>query len=110
VKTSRDDVVVDIDKDRLIERMKKYFDAALSDSEVREVMPTAMTSTARFDAKKTRRYLIERGFNPENVVRYCYRPFDNRWLYWEPETKLLDEKRSEYFPHTFEKNIWLSAG
>jgi hypothetical protein len=40
-------------------------------------------------------------------VRYCYRPFDVRWLYWEPETKLLDEKRPEYFPHVFAGNIWL---
>jgi len=30
------------------------------------------------------------------IVRYAYRPFDLRWVYWEPETKLLDEKRAEY--------------
>lgn len=30
------------------------------------------------------------------MLRYVYRPFDVRWLYWEPETKLLDEKRAEY--------------
>lgn len=72
-------------------------------------MPTVMTSTARFDAKKTRLYLVQRGFKPENIVRYCYRPFDNRWLYWEPETKLLDEKRAEYFPHVSGDNIWIEA-
>jgi hypothetical protein len=109
VKTSRDDVVVDVDKDRLINRMKQYFDPQLGDAEIRALMPTAMTSTARFDAKKTRRYLVQRGFKPENIVRYCYRPFDNRWLYWEPETKLLDEKRSEYFPQVFEQNIWIEG-
>ncbi|MGH7935153.1 MAG: type ISP restriction/modification enzyme, partial [Candidatus Binataceae bacterium] len=109
VKTSRDDVVVDIDKERLIGRMEQYFDRELGDAEVRAIMPAAMTSTARFDARKTRRYLIQRGFKPENIVRYCYRPFDNRWLYWEPETKLLDEKRSEYFLHTLRKNIWIEA-
>jgi predicted helicase len=43
-------------------------------------------------------------------VRYCYRPFDVRWLYWEPETKLLDEKRTEYFLQVFAGNVWLSAG
>ena len=26
-----------------------------------------------------------------DFVRYAYRPFDTRWLYWEAETKLLDE-------------------
>ncbi|HLW71771.1 MAG TPA: type ISP restriction/modification enzyme [Candidatus Binataceae bacterium] len=107
VKTSRDDVVVDIDKERLIERMMQYFDPKLDDADIRAIMPTAMTSTARFDAKKTRRYLTQRGFMPEKIVRFCYRPFDYRWLYWEPETKLLDEKRSEYFPNIFDGNIFL---
>jgi hypothetical protein len=110
VKTSRDDVVVDIDKERLIGRMKQYFDPEAGEAEIRALMPTATTSTARFDARKTRQYLVNRGFKPENIVRYCYRPFDNRWLYWEPETKLLDEKRSEYFPQVFEGNNWFSAG
>ncbi len=110
VKTSRDDVVVDIDKERLISRMKQYFDPDLGDAEVRALMPTAMTSAGGFDARKTRRFLVQRGFKPENIVRYCYRPFDNRWLYWEPETPLLDRKREEYFLQVFEGNIWLSAG
>ena len=38
---------------------------------------------------------------------YTYRPFDDRWLYWEKDTKLLDEKRAEYRPHVFEGNLWL---
>lgn len=107
VKTSRDEVVVDIDRERLVDRMKQYFDPELSDADIRAIMPTAMADAARFNALKTRRYLLQRGFKPEKIVRYCYRPFDDRWLYWEPETKLLDEKRSEYFPHVFEGNIFL---
>jgi hypothetical protein len=109
VKTSRDDVVVDIDKERLIERMEKYFKAEISNEEMRQVAPGAMASTARFQAAQTRDYLRKRGFQPEYIVRFCYRPFDARWLYWEPETKLLDEKRSDYFAHIFEGNIWLEA-
>ncbi len=65
-----------------------------------------MSKTKRFDARKTRGILLKRGFLPNNVVRYVYRPFDIRWLYWEPETKLLDEKRSEYFPHVSKDNLW----
>jgi hypothetical protein len=107
VKTSRDDVVVDIDKDRLIRRMEQYFDPALSHEEMRRIAPGAMASTARFQAEQTRDYLRKRGFKLESVVPYCYRPFDVRWLYWEPETKLLDEKRSEYVPHVFSGNRFL---
>ena len=36
-------------------------------------------------------------------------PSTTRWLYWEGETKLLDEKRADYKPHVFEGNLWLSA-
>ena len=110
VKTSRDDVVVDIDRDRLEARMRRYFDPVVSDEDVRSEMPGAMESTARFNAPKVRKDLLKRGFLPDGIVPYCYRPFDIRWLYWEPETDLLDRKREEYVPHIVPENCWLSAG
>jgi len=109
VKTSRDGVVVDIDRERLVDRMKQYFDPKVSHDQMRRVSPDAMTSTKRFRAEAVRTQLLERGYLPENVVRYCYRPFDVRWLYWEPETKLLDEKRSDYFAQVFEGNVWFTC-
>ena len=42
-------------------------------------------------------------------VRHSYRPFDDRWIYWEPETKLLREKSPNYPPHVFQGNRWFSA-
>ena len=69
-----------------------------------------MKATARFNARGVRDTLLKRGGPDEGgFVRYAYRPFDNRWLYWEKDTKLLDEKRAEYRPHVFEGNLWLSA-
>lgn len=107
VKTSRDDVVTDIDKARLVQRMEQYFDPRVSDEEMRRIAPTAMQSTQRFNAAEARAKLLKRGFLPQNIIRYCYRPFDIRWLYWEPETKLLDEKRAEYFYQMSHENIWM---
>jgi predicted helicase len=109
VKTSRDDVVVDIDRERLLKRMEQYFDLEIGHEEMRRISPGAMTSTGRFKAGNVRDQLRKRGFLPKNIVRYCYRPFDVRWLYWEPETKLLDEKRFEYLPHVFPTNLWIEA-
>ena len=105
VKTSRDDVVVDIDKERLVRRMEQYFDPQISHEEMGHIAPRVMENGARFSAESTRDYLRKRGFLHANVVRYYYRPFDVRWLYWEPETKLLDEKRSEYYPQVFEARL-----
>lgn len=107
VTTSRDDVVVDVDRERLEERMKTYFDASVSDEAIGQIAPAAMKSTKRFNAATTRSTLKARGFLPQNMVRYGYRPFDVRWLYWEPETKLLDEKRTDYWPHAFDGNLFL---
>ncbi len=109
VKTSRDELVVDIDRERLEHRMRMYFDQNVSDAELGRVAPAAVRDATRFDAQKTRRYLQDRGFLPDHVRPYCYRPFDIRWLYWEPETKLLDEKRPEYFRHVFPGNLWIEA-
>ena len=33
----------------------------------------------------------------------------SRWLYWEGDTKLLDEKRADYNAQVFEGNMWLVA-
>ena len=110
VKTSRDDFLVDIDQDRLAARLKTYFDPTIGDEEVARLYPSIMTPSARFKAREIREYLLKRGFKPEYIVRYCYRPCDVRWIYWEPETKLLDEKRNEYVQNISPDNIWLSAG
>lgn len=101
--------VVDIDRDRLEQGIKNYFDPAISSSEMKQIAPVAMEDAARFDARTVRATLQKRGYRPQNIGRYCYRPFDTRWLYWEPETKLLDEKRPDYFQQVFGGNIFLAA-
>ena len=49
------------------------------------------------------------GPDKAGYVPYAFRPFDNRWLYWETRAKLVDRPRAEYKPHVFEGNLWLSA-
>ena len=110
VKTSRDGFLVDVDLDRLKQRVADYFDAELNHEEIARRYPSVMKSTARFDARAVRDALLKRGGPVEDgFVRYAYRPLDTRWLYWEGDTKLLDEKRADYKPHVFEGNLWLSA-
>ena len=110
VKTSRDGFLVDVDLDRLRARVRDYFDPDVNHEEIGRRYPAAMKSTARFDARETRSALIVRGGPDEaGFVRFAYRPFDTRWLYWEKDTKLLDEKRADYRPHVFEGNLWIEA-
>ena len=110
VKTSRDGFLVDVDLDRLKQRVADYFNADLGHEEITRRYPGVMKSTARFNAPAVRDALLKRGDPADNgFVRYAYRPFDTRWLYWEADTKLLDEKRADYKPHVFEGNLWFSA-
>ena len=109
VKTSRDSFLVDIDLDRLKTRVTDYFNPDLSHEEIARRHPSVMNATARYDARRVRDTLLKRrGPKDEGFVRHAYRPFDTRWLYWEGETKLLDEKRTDYRSHVFEGNQWFS--
>ena len=110
VKTSRDGFLVDVDLARLKQRVADYFTKSLSQEEIARRYPSVMKTTARFDARAVRETLLARGGPDETgFMRFAYRPFDTRWIYWEAETKLLDEKRAEYRPHVFAGNLWLEA-
>ena len=82
VKTSRDPLLVDIDLDRLRTRITDHFKA--------ESTPLSGPDEAGF-------------------IRYTYRPFDTRWLYWEADGGLLDRPRPDYKSHVFKTNMWLEA-
>ena len=106
IQTSRDEFLVAIDRDQLVARVEQYFDSKVDNDEIRKTYPIVMAATKRFKPVETRDTLCERGILPKNFVKYAYRPFDVRWLYWEPSTKLLDEKRDDYYAHcaTWESN------
>ena len=108
VKSGRDPFVVDIDLDRLRARIDDYFNADLSDDEIERRYSTAMRNPREYDARAVRDALLRRDGPLEmGYVRYSYRPFDNRWLYWETREKLVDRPRIEYKPHVFEGNLWM---
>ena len=108
VKTSRDRLLVDIGLDQLRMRIEDYFNATLSHEEVARRYPGIMKTTAEFNANSLRDNLLKCGGpNESGFIRYAYRPFDIRWLYWEADSDLLDRPRDDYKPHVFEGNLWL---
>jgi len=109
VKTARDELLVDVDREELESRMKAYFSPAVPDDEMKSLAPCAMVPSRGFDPRADRHRLQERGPLPSSVRRYYYRPFDVRWLFWEPDTKLLDRNRAEYVPHVTQGNLWIVA-
>ena len=111
VQTKRDIFLVDVDSDQLRKRLADYFNEDLSNSEISRRYPIAMKSSSGFtvrDANKVRNSLTERGGPIEvGFIDYAYRPFDSRWLYWEPEHGLLGRPVPDSRPHVFQGNLWL---
>lgn len=113
VKTSRDEFLVDMDREALEKRIAQYFDPKIDNADIAKSYPTIAKTIGRFNGKKVRGELLAREAQENEraqqqkvepvrvgkIVRYAYRPFDNRWLYWDPDTKLLDEARLEFEPH-----------
>ena len=113
IQTKRDAFLVDIDPDQLKARISEYFDANVSNEDLERRFPSALKSSSGFvvrDAMAVRSSLLERGSPDESAfVLHTYRPFDNRWVYWDFEPGLLGRPVPEYKPHVFEGNLWLSA-
>jgi len=119
IKTARDGFLVDIDRDPLITRVTEYYDPANSDEAIAHKYPVIMKSVDRYDAVAIRRELMTRreaeislanqngivlplethlrNLTMADVESYYYRPFDLRYLYYEHRTKLLDERREDYW-------------
>ena len=109
-KTNRDSFLVDIDLDSLKERIFDYFNSELSHEEIGRRYPVIMNTVKHFDAQSTRNILLKRGGPTDaGFTRFVYRPFDTRWLYWESETKLLNDKRADYKAQISHENLWIEA-
>ena len=113
VQTKRDAFLIDIEHRRLRVRISEYFDAQLDHEEIARRYPSSMHSSSGFalsDGRLVRERLLKRGGpRAAGFVRHAYRPFDNRWLYWETGQGLLGRPVPEYIPHVFEGNAWISA-
>ena len=110
IKTNRDIFLVDIEIERLNVRIQDYFNPNLSHDEIARRYPSAMKTTAKFHSNAVREAILRSGSpNEAGFIRYAYRPFDTRWLYWEAESGLLDTPCADYKPHVFEGNLWVEV-
>ena len=98
---------MDIDLDRLKVAIADYFDSDLSHEEIAYRHPSAMRNSSAFKISdaRVRDALLARGGPRETgfIPDYAYRPFDNRWLYWESDRRLLTAPAPDYWPHVFPK-------
>ena len=107
-KTNRDSFLVNIDLHRLRVQIADYFNVELSHDEIASKYPVIMNTARHFDARLTRDTLLKRGGPTETgFINFAFRPFDIRSLYWEADTKLLNDKRADYRYQVFDGNMSL---
>lgn len=90
VTTARDNVVVDIEKKRLIERISRFCNSDISDAEIRhELFPKK--KDGKYKAGDTRgwklseaRKAIQDNVHESLIQKIAYRPFDTRYIYYSP--------------------------
>jgi hypothetical protein len=92
-----DGSVLDTDKDRLAARMKDYF-AATSFAALDRLYPSLTKDRARYDARKVWLDLKANSrYTEDRVLPYLLFPLDLRWIYYETEGKLLNERRPAFW-------------
>lgn len=105
VKTHRDHLVVGFTKEEIIQKLR-VFTGNLSDDLIKEGLKLRDTGTWQL---KEARQKIKEKLKHENledeVYRYAYRPFDNRWICYEPF--LIDRGRFDLMQHLIRDNIGL---
>lgn len=100
VQPVRDEAVLAYSRDELEARMRDYWNDQIPWDQLIEAHPGFGIERARYNGPRTRRQLLANStFRPERLVRYLHRPMDPRWLYWEPDHKLLNEPRRELMPY-----------
>jgi hypothetical protein len=94
----RHKALIDIDPDRLRQRMGRYFDPETEWEALKDLKTGLTADVPRFDAKRARKILLEaETYDESRLVRYFMRPFDLQWCYYSPVRPLWREPRPDYW-------------
>ena len=83
--TSRDDLVIDRDKESLTKRMQQFFDLSPAEVKQKLMIKENKSWTVAGIQQKTK-------FDTRHIQPIAYRPFDNRWVYYD--AVMIERSRS----------------
>ena len=106
VQPVRDAAVTDHDYDDLVKRIAAYYDTSICWTTLATDYPSFAVQRKRYDGPLIRQRLLQRntdtgrsGHDKNRLVRCVWKPLSGRWLYWEPDYKLLNEARRDMVPY-----------
>jgi hypothetical protein len=106
----RGGALLDIDRTLLEQRIKRYYDPAVSWEELERMGTGLTTNAARFDAKKNRaKVLAAELYQPNHLVRYAIRPLDTYWCYYSSVRSLWNECRPPLWAQCWEGNRFVMS-
>ena len=86
----------DIEKEKLVIRMRKFFDSKVSWQEIESLNTGISASAAGFDPKRIREKAIsEESYDKNRIVRYLRRPLEVVWAYISDVSPLWNRSRPE---------------
>lgn len=104
----RGNSLIDIDRSRLEPRMKSYYDPTLDWESLSELGSGLTRDAAGFKARDARERILKSDkFEPDKVVRYTVRPFDDRWAYYSNSKPLWNRPRPDLWANTWQGNKFL---
>ncbi len=93
--TSRDDFVIDCDREALKRRIRQFRDASLPDEFIRDAFH--LKDKKGWSLQKARKAVRDDECWEERIIPHLYRPFDRRWLFYDPS--VIERGREEVMNH-----------
>jgi predicted helicase len=101
--TSRDDFIIDMDKEVLKRRINMFCDPKIPVELIAE--PYNLKDKTNWNLKASREKLINDKEREDSFTQILYRPFDMRWIFYHEV--LVERSRKEVMKHMMKKNLGL---
>jgi len=106
----RGGALIDIDRDKLAERMKAYFDPKVGWDGLKDFDSGLTKKAAAFEPESVRARARETSsYEESRLVRYLVRPFDMRWCYYSELPSLWNRCRPVLWEQVWEGNAFLMS-
>ncbi|MCJ7508686.1 MAG: DNA methyltransferase, partial [candidate division Zixibacteria bacterium] len=103
VVTSRDNFVIDFDRQDLVGRIKVFRDKELSDEAIFQAF--GLKDKVNWKLTKSREGVSKDEKWEEVITQILYRPFDIRWIFYHDE--VIERSRKEVMRHMMKENLGL---
>jgi predicted helicase len=100
IQTGQDNFVVDFELDHLRDRLDRFFDPRITDNEIKDLYQ--LKDKAGWSLSMERATAFSEGIDSNLFVRYFYRPFDLRWIYYSK--RVIKRPVHEVMNHLLEDN------